>query len=81
LLPDTHAETAVSIASRILEQLRQVQIAGVPQMTASFGVSQYQAGDSYSTLFAQADKALYQAKQQGRNCVQLYDAHLAFSTT
>lgn len=78
LLPDTHAETAASIASRILQQLRQVQIAGVPQMTASFGVSLYQAGDSYSTLFAHADKALYQAKQQGRNCVQMYDAQVVF---
>ena len=79
LLPDTQAETAAIIAGCILEQLRQVQVAGMTNITASFGVSPYQVGDSYSTLFANADKALYEAKQQGRNCVQLYDANLGFS--
>lgn len=71
LLPDTHAEAAAAIANRILTQLRQVRIAGLTQITASFGVSQYQPGQDYSGLFAQADKALYQAKQQGRDQVQL----------
>lgn len=78
LLPNTDAETAATIASRILTQLRLAHIADVTHITASFGVSQFQTGDSYSSLFADADKALYQAKQQGRNCVQLFDAHVVF---
>lgn len=72
LLPDTNAEAAATIAGRILAQLRQVRITDFTNITASFGVCQYQSGDNYSTLFAHADKALYQAKQQGRNQVQLY---------
>lgn len=81
LLPDTQAEAAVAIANRILVQLRQVQIAQVTRMTASFGVSQYHTGDTFITLFANADKALYQAKQQGRNQVQLYQADVLFGVS
>ncbi|MBU2222964.1 MAG: diguanylate cyclase [Gammaproteobacteria bacterium] len=81
LLPDTNADLASVIAERILTQLRQVKIAESAHITASFGISQYQPGQDYNTLFAQADKALYQAKQQGRNRIQHYEAGSAFSTT
>jgi diguanylate cyclase (GGDEF)-like protein len=41
------------------------------QVTASFGVASYpetaRLGDD---LFAAADRALYQAKREGRNCVR-----------
>jgi diguanylate cyclase (GGDEF)-like protein len=79
LLPDTSAEAAAAIAGRILEQLLLVRIADLTKITASFGVSQYQSGEDYNTLFAHADKALYQAKQQGRNQVQLYAETVASS--
>lgn len=77
LLPDTSAEAAATIAGRILAQLRLVRIADLAQISASFGVCQYQPGQDYSSLFAQADKALYQAKQLGRDQVQLYAEALA----
>jgi diguanylate cyclase (GGDEF)-like protein len=80
LLPDTSADAAGIIAGRILAQLRLVRVADLTNITASFGVSQYLAGEDYSTLFAHADKALYQAKQQGRDQVQLYSDALALST-
>jgi diguanylate cyclase (GGDEF)-like protein len=80
LLPDTSADAAGIIAGRILAQLRLVRIAELTNITASFGVSQYLPGEDYSTLFAHADKALYQAKQQGRDQVQLYTDALAHST-
>ncbi|RVU41854.1 sensor domain-containing diguanylate cyclase [Rheinheimera riviphila] len=81
LLPDTSAEAAALIAGRILAQLRLVRIADLTQISASFGVSQYQPGQDYSSLFAQADKALYQAKQQGRDQVQLYAEAVVPSAT
>ena len=40
------------------------------RLTASFGVAQQMRGEGYRTLFARADKALYAAKQSGRDCVQ-----------
>jgi PleD family two-component response regulator len=39
-------------------------------VTASFGVAQILAQESPTDFIARADKALYVAKAQGRNCVR-----------
>ncbi|PSL13601.1 diguanylate cyclase (GGDEF)-like protein [Marinobacterium halophilum] len=39
-------------------------------VTLSFGVAEVQAGDDMESLFTRADKALYRAKEQGRNQTQ-----------
>lgn len=41
----------------------------LPGVTISIGLAQMQHSDSLSGLIARADAALYQAKQQGRNCL------------
>lgn len=38
-------------------------------MTVSIGVSQYKKGDTACELIERADKALYDAKRKGKNCV------------
>lgn len=38
-------------------------------ITASFGVAEYQTGDDYDTLLGRADEQLYRAKSLGRNRV------------
>ncbi len=40
------------------------------RITASFGVAQRVDGENYRSVFARADKALYEAKQGGRNQVK-----------
>ena len=44
---------------------------GARALTASFGVAEWRAGESYEELFARADAALYEAKEGGRNRVRL----------
>ncbi|MEX0794460.1 MAG: diguanylate cyclase [Pirellulaceae bacterium] len=63
--------TAKHIAERIREE-----IAATPQpmfggqaITASFGVTELQAGDTPETLLHRADRALMQSKEMGRNLV------------
>lgn len=47
------------------------------KVTASIGVSQYPAdGDDYEELFAKADKALYIAKEKGKNRHIIYEEKL-----
>lgn len=67
----------INEAMEIAERLRQAVVAdpvkisdsrGIP-ITASFGVAEYEAGDTPGTIFKRADNALYQAKENGRNKV------------
>ena len=37
--------------------------------TASFGITQHQPGDTFTDMFIRADRAMYQAKESGRNRV------------
>jgi diguanylate cyclase (GGDEF)-like protein len=77
LLPETDAARARRVAERIREALAAAMIA-VPDgahipITASVGVAGYplDAG-SAEALIANADRALYTAKQSGRNRVAVY---------
>jgi diguanylate cyclase len=37
-------------------------------VTISAGIAQFKPGESFETLIERCDRALYQAKQSGRNC-------------
>ncbi len=62
-------------ASRRAESIRQaierapLNSLGGESVTASFGVTEFQTGDSAETVFARADRALLCAKDNGRNRV------------
>lgn len=71
LLPETDNQKAFSV----MEVIRKV-IAGAPfkfndqpvKVTISFGIAQFKEGETADQVFDRADKALYMAKEQGRNC-------------
>lgn len=76
LLPTTPLAGAAKLAERLREEVSKLRVTaptggGPITVTASFGVASYtesvKAGD---LLFPAADKALYQAKNSGRNCVR-----------
>lgn len=72
VLPETNTAGAFAMAQSIREAVEQLPVQpGDAPMTVSIGIatwSQGPYGDFEQLLFA-ADKALYQAKASGRNCV------------
>lgn len=73
LLPDTDAVTAQNVSNKLRENVEKAsfKVAGEKiTITLSCGISQIVEGDSCESIFERADKALYKAKQNGRNqCV------------
>ena len=69
LCPDTNLEQGVRRAERLRAALRKSKIGGIDRlrMTASFGVAQSEPGDTAESLLRRADKALYKAKEEGRD--------------
>ena len=73
LLPGIALENGVTIADRLrraIEGEAGRAINAAPRITVSIGVASLQAGDTLSSLIDRADKALYRAKQGGRNCTR-----------
>jgi diguanylate cyclase (GGDEF)-like protein len=66
---DTKIEQASLIADKIRELIASYAFNDNIQVTASFGVATLNANETLEQLFNNADKALYKAKDQGRNRV------------
>ncbi len=74
--PSTHLEGAMMLAERVRTSIATTLILydekPVP-ITISLGVAQFNNDiDSYEELINQADTALYQSKEKGRNCATYY---------
>ncbi len=67
LLPETSPEEAITVAERILLQVAEPR-EGLPAITVSIGVATNRPDEEkIDALMARADKALYRAKDEGRN--------------
>ncbi|HKS05314.1 MAG TPA: diguanylate cyclase [Gemmatimonadaceae bacterium] len=69
ILPDTPSQHAVFFAQRVLTRIRELELPWGRQ-TVSAGVAGYQKGmGSHELLLSAADRALYRAKQGGRDMI------------
>ncbi len=78
LLPETTAEDASKVMDKLRNHIRNLpfHFRGEPvTVTFSAGLAEFTAGDSEETVFERADRALYQAKDAGRDrvCVESGD--------
>lgn len=69
LLPNTPIDKAEVLAQNLRKLIETLSLVDVESVTASFGISEYKAGDVEKTIFHRADEALYKAKENGRNQV------------
>lgn len=71
LAPNCDNATACKRAEAIRQALEQTKLPSLnnESITASFGVTEFQSGDSPETVLARADRALLKAKDNGRNRV------------
>ncbi|MHC1692009.1 MAG: GGDEF domain-containing protein [Sphaerochaetaceae bacterium] len=68
---DLSMETARELALRFLVAMRQEKEPNVGIVTVSIGIASLRSDDSFDTLLGRADKALYTAKNNGRDCVEI----------
>ncbi len=70
LLPATESKDAIYLAEKLRSHIEKLKIDKVNTITASFGVSKVYKGEELKDVLGRADKALYEAKESGRNCVK-----------
>ncbi|MGA2056196.1 MAG: diguanylate cyclase [Bradyrhizobium sp.] len=71
LIPGSDSEMAYQAAEKLRNAIEQVKFDEIGTVTCSFGVAQYEYGDTAEALISRADEALYRAKLNGRNRVVL----------
>ncbi|WP_088331715.1 diguanylate cyclase [Lacimicrobium sp. SS2-24] len=66
-------DDAYELAKRIAGRIRATTFSVDKPVTCSFGIARLQAGEAMTNCFERADKALYRAKKQGRDCICIDD--------
>ncbi len=70
MLPGISAKEAAIFAERLRHRLEEITFPDPDtRLTASFGVSEFQPGDTSTSFIERADQALYEAKRLGKNQV------------
>ena len=71
LAPHTRLEDASQLAERLKHLVAVEQHAGLSEVTISIGVATYVSTESERSFFDRFDAALYEAKQNGRNRIEI----------
>jgi diguanylate cyclase (GGDEF)-like protein len=75
ILPQTPCNTALGVTERLNQAVSNLgRTGGSMPLTLSIGLTEAVPDDDAVTLIARADKALYQAKSDGRNCRRVVTA-------
>ena len=70
LAPNTDLAAACVVADRMRREIEQTPLEPAGIITCSFGCSQFWLEDTTDAFIQRADRALYAAKDNGRNCVK-----------
>lgn len=70
IAPHTDLNGAKKLAEKLRQRFEAHDFGGDQRITASFGVAEWRPGDTSGNLIGRADRALYRAKNNGRNRVE-----------
>ena len=59
------------LADKLRERIEKEQFEYIGTLTCSLGLTEIKAGDDSASIFDRVDKAMYDAKTSGRNCVMI----------
>ncbi len=68
--PETGLNGAAMVAEKLRAAVESMKIESVDSVTASFGCASFIHGEDWSHLISRSDKALYRAKESGRNRIE-----------
>ncbi|WP_329658930.1 diguanylate cyclase [Sulfuricurvum sp.] len=71
LLRYSDMNSVITMAEHLCSIIDSHRFESVGHMTCSFGLSEIQSAEKLSTVMDRADKALYRAKSDGKNCVRI----------
>ena len=71
LMLETDLDDAHKMADKFRSEICDHKFGISKDVTCSFGVAQYQHGESIEHWVSRADKAMYRAKNEGKNCVRV----------
>ncbi len=72
ICPETTADHALQVAESIRKKVEQHRFKTETTVTISMGISEFSTGLTKEKMYQFADKALYSAKNSGRNTIKLY---------
>lgn len=79
-LPHATDEGAIALAEKLRQLIENNPFEKKIKVTCSFGVTTVNADDEYSQKIQEIDKALYDAKNNGRNCIKTYSSSGNYSS-
>jgi len=71
ILPNTSLDNAKKVAQHLRQKIEEHTFKDGLKVTCSFGISEFKVDDTKKTVIRRADKALYRAKENGRNKVEV----------
>lgn len=71
ICPDTDLQGCIKLAEKLRKQITEYKFPGEKMFSASLGVAVHHPEEKADTLIGRVDKALYRAKKQGRNRIEI----------